>query len=210
MRAAYCLFTDLTLNWSREDIDIDGSLIAQRLEDGITMTSSPVMKKQVPVRPSELSVFLDTTSGALGTTKLTRVLSGEFNIGNRFKPVWVVDRAPASFVSHVESEPEVTFKMTQMANSEGMSHLTRMRAGDTCYVRLHAVGPKIQDQELAPEGVLKHEMMIDVACQVGETNNFSDEDGVYAVEWGLTSIYDANWGSGKAFKVTVITTLSSL
>lgn len=208
-RSAYCMLTDLTINWSREDVELDGTIVGRRIEDGITLTASPNMLKQIPVRPSELSVFLDAASGDLGDTKLLRVISGEFSIGGRFSPMWVVDASQDSFITHVETEPEVTFKMTQQANAEGMGNLVTMRKGDTVFLRLAATGPRINTGgDLDADAAIRHEMIIDMAGMVSETNSFSDEDGVYAMEWTFRAVYNEAWNN--AFRVVVVTTLGAL
>lgn len=200
-RAAHALLTDLSMTWSRDDIELDGTMLAKAIEDGVTLTAGSAQLAQVPVRPSELSVYLDATAGAIGTTKLTRAISGETSIGSRFAPVWVVDAAEPSFVATIESEPEVTFNLTQQANAQAMENLTRMRAGGTAFLQLRAEGPII-------EGTTRHEMIIEVAGQISEPNPFGDEDGIYAVEWGFGAVFDPTWGN--AVRAEVVTTTAAL
>jgi len=204
-RAAYGLITDMTMEWSREEITLDGTMLSKRIEDGITLSVGATALPQVPVRPTELSVYLDPTDSALGTTKLLRAISGEFSIESRFAPVWVVDAAQTSFVAHVESEPEVKFTLLQQANAQGMENLVRMRAGGTAFLRLHAVGPVIYTN--GPLTVT-HELKIDLAGQITEPESFSNEDDIYAVEWGFSTVYDPTWAN--AYRVEVITTTAAL
>jgi hypothetical protein len=204
-RSSYGLLTDLSMSWSREDMEFDGTMLARRIEDGIALTPNAIMLPQVPVRPSELSVYLDTDAAQIGTSKLTRAISGEVGIGSRFTPVWVVDAAQNSFVNHVESEPEVTFSLVQQANAEGMTNLERMRSGGTAFLRLEAVGPKIAENGAND---IFHRMIIDVAGQITEPNNFGDEDGVYGVEWGFGAVFSPE--AGFAVRAEVITTTTAL
>lgn len=204
-RASYGLITDLSMDWSREDIELDGTMLARRLEDGITMTPAPTMLPQVPVRPSELSVYLDSEATAFGDTKLTRAISGTFGVGSRFQPVWVVDSALDSFLGHVEGEPEVAFSLYQQANQEGMDNLVRMRAGGTAFLRLQADGPVIYSEG---DTVVRHQMILDVAGQITEPNPFSDADGIYGIEWGFGAVFSEDWG--HAFRAEVVTTTSAL
>lgn len=205
-RVANGIISEYTWDWSRDEIGIGGTLLARAIEDGITLTASPVGLPQVPVRPTDLSVYLDTTSGGLGATKLTRVLKGEFNIEDRFNPLWVVDAAQPSFVNVVEGEPTVEFKMTAMADAAAMANLTRMRAGTSAFLRLRGVGPNIYTS--GTPLVVNHQVTIDIAGQVNEMGEFSDEDGVYASEFTFSAVHDATWG--KAYAVEVITTTSAL
>jgi hypothetical protein len=204
-RVTYGLLQALTMGWSRNEVSLDGTMLSRRLEDGITMTPGGAMLPQVPVRPSELSVYLDSTSGDLGTTKLTRAISGEWAVGSRFTPVWVVDAALPSFAAHVESEPEASFTLMQQADAQGMANLVAMRGGTTRFARLEAVGPIIAG---TGDTAVRHRMTLDMAGQVSDVSPFSDEDGVYAVEWTFGAVHDPTWT--RAMRVQVTTTTAAL
>lgn len=202
-RAAGVIISDLTLNFSRSEVTLEGEGYGKAMDDDITMTSSPTQLAQIPVRPTELSVYADSTAAALGTTKLTRALSGSFTLGSRYSPLWVMDAAQASYVASVEAEPDLECTLMQVADDEGMAHLTSLRAGTTRFFRFEAVGPTIY----ATTSV-KHQLRIDIAAQVSDVDEPSDEDGVYAIDWTLGGVVDPTWG--KAFSVEVITTTQSL
>ncbi len=203
-RVSNAVLTELSVAWSREEIELSGNWITRAIEDGITLTASPTSLPQVPVKPAELSVYLDTTAAGLGTTKLTRALKGEFTVGDRFAPLWVVDAALPSFATTIEGEPKVEFKMTQMADAAGMASLISMRNGSTRFLRLEGVGPVIYTGGVT----VRHKMTFDVAGQVSDVSPFSDEDGVFAVEWTFTAVVDPVWG--KAYEAKIITNTVSL
>lgn len=205
-RVSNAILTEYGIKWSREEIELDGSWIAKAIEDGVTMTGSPTQLPQIPMKPADLSVYLDTSAVALGTTKLLRVLEGEFNISDRFNPLWVVDAAQTSFVSTVEGEPTVEFKMTQMADAAGMSRLTQMRVGSTAFIRLQGNGPVIYTPGVGDP--ITHAFTLDLAVQVKDVSSFDDNDGVYAIEWTFGVVHDTTWG--KAFRAEVITTTATL
>lgn len=209
-RVAHALVSELTFGYDREEVTLEGTMLARALEDGITMTSSGVTQlPQIPVRPTELSIYLDETSGGIGGTKQTRVVSGEFSLGgDRFMPVWAVDAAQNSFVAIVEGEPDFEFTLTQQANAQGMANLVRMRAGQTAFLRIRAVGPNIYTGTGGTPVVANHQFTLDVAGQVSDVDNFDDEDGVYGIEWTFTGVHDPTWG--KAVTAEVITTTTAL
>lgn len=207
-RVSNCILTEFGMEWSREEISLSGSWLAKALEDGVTLTAAPTGFAQIPVKPADLSVYLDPEFADLGTTKLLRALKGEFSIADRFNPLWVVDAAQSSFVATVEGEPTVEFKMTQMADAAGMANLLSMRNGETVFLRLQGRGPKIYTGIATPVGDQYHMVTIDVAGQVKDVSSFDDEDGVYAVEWTFGAVHDSAWG--KAFSIEVITTTAVL
>lgn len=203
-RVANAIFTEWSMEWSREEIEIGGMVLAKALEDGVTLTATPTALPTVPVRPSQMSVYLDDTAAALGTTKLTRALKGSVEISDRFGPLWVVDAAEQSFVTTVEIEPTVEFTLMQMADATAMGNLTAMRAGQSKFLRLEAVGPRIYD---GPTDYF-HKFTLDLAGQVKDISEFSDEDGVYAIEWTFGNVYDTTWG--KSMHCEVVTSTASL
>lgn len=202
------IISEYTWDWSRDEIELGGTMLARAIEDGVTLTASPTGLPQIPVRPGDLSVYMDNASGALGTTKMTRVLEGEFGISDRYAPLWVVDAALNSFANTIESEPTVEFKMTQMADAQGMASLTALRTGVTRFLRLRGVGPNIYTGSGGSPLIVNHQVTIDVAGQVTDVSPFDDNDGVYGIEWTFGAVHDPTWG--KAFQVEVITSTVAL
>jgi hypothetical protein len=205
-RVSNCILTEYGMKWSRDEIELDGSWLAKAIADGITLTASPTQLPQIPVKPADLSVYLDPESADIGTTKMLRALKGEFNIQDRFEPLWVVDAAQPSFVSTVEGEPTVEFKMTQMADAQAMANLAAMRGGVTQFLRLEGIGPVIYTPVSGDP--ITHSVKIDIAGQISDISPFDDEDGVYAIEWTFGAVHDPTWG--KAFKIEVVTTTATL
>jgi hypothetical protein len=154
-----------------------------------------------PVIANQVSIYIDTTSGGLGGTKLTRALSAEWHLGSRYNPLWVLDAANTSWVAAVETAPDLTFNLTVEADSEGMGQLTNLRSGDTVWARIEAVGDRI-------ESTFYNKLTIDMPVKLVGTGGFSDQDGVYAVEWNFVGVYDSTWG--KPFDINVRNTLTAL
>jgi len=187
----YGLVTELELTFNRDGIEVGGAMIGQRLSDNIALTGAPVTPPQLPILPTDIDVFLDPTFGALGTTKLLRVLEATWTLGDRFNPVWVLNSTLASFAAHVESEPTAQLTLLMEADAEGMTQLGQMRAGDTKFVKISATSPQLAGAATEP-----YSLEIDAAVKVGEVGDFQDEDGVYAIEWTFEMVFDGAWGKG--------------
>jgi len=198
----YGLITEFSMSFSRESVEISGSMMGRAITDGIALTAAGVTDIPLsPILPTDVTVFMDSTSAALGTTKLTRLLSGEFSIGSRFGPVWVVDAANPGYVAHVETEPDLALTLTLEADLQGMSFLNTLRAGSTQFIRIQAVGPII-------DATVNARFVLDIAVKVGDIGSFSDADGVYAIEIPLVGVHDA--GYGKAWVASVTNLLAAL
>lgn len=199
-RAGYCMLTEFELSWSRDDIKLTASGFGQQLQDGVVLSPTPTMLPTIPLVPLQLDTYVDPTSGALGTTKLTRCISGSIKVSGRFGPLWVVNSANASYVAHVETDPKVDVKLFVEADAAGMALLTAARAATTQFLRFKATGATI--------GTLPYTAQLDVALKVEKPSEFKDSDGVYAVEFTGQGFHDATWG--KAFSAKLVNTLVSL
>jgi hypothetical protein len=202
-RFTYGLITEMGLTFNRDAIELTGSMMGRALEDNIVMTAagSVTAIPLIPVLPTEVSVYLDDDALSLGTTKMTRLISADFSLGSRFGPVWVLDAANPSFVNHVETEPDLSCSMTLQADAQGMALYEAMRAGDTKFLRIEAIGQEIESGQ-------DYMLTLDMALKVSDTGGFSDADGVYAIEFSGVGVNDETWG--KAFQFTVVNELTAL
>lgn len=198
----YGIATEVELDMSRDGIELSGSMMGQRLQDAITLTPGPTSIEEKPILTTDIDVYIDPTSGALGTTKMLRVLNANISLGDRFNPVWVLNTANNSYVAHVEAEPSAQVTLSMEADTQGMANLPIMRAGTTQFIRIKATSP-----DLAGTG-FPYSLTWDAACKVVEPGDFTDEDGVYAMEWTFDMVHDSGWG--KAFQVDVVNKQTTL
>lgn len=199
----YGLFTGFGYKATRKDTSFDGKLIAQQLTDGITMTGSPTSIALSPVAAKHWNVYLDPTSGALGTTQLLRPLSVDFNIDNIYAPFWVLNRSNLSWGAHVDLVPKATFKLKVEADSVGMGLLSSLQGGTTQFIRFDAQGSQIASDG---PGAIFAEFKHDVAVKFGKPSPFEDDQGLFAIEWEGTVVEDATWAKSMQFVVTNLLT----
>lgn len=182
---SYGLFTEVGMELSRDGIKLDGALIGHELETGAVLPHPVTSIGEVPLLPKEVNVHLTDTYANLSADKLTRALMVKQTIGDRFNPVWVLDRSQPSFVAHVELAPKFEIEITVEADAEGMGFIENMRGGDTLYLRIDALSP-----ELAGAATRYHQYTQDAAVKVADVAKFEDSDGVYAVKYTFAAIYD--------------------
>lgn len=188
-KMAYGQFTELTLTGDRDKVELSGKMLGRALSTGISLTSSPTSIEQIPILPKEVSVYLDTASGSLGSTKLTRVLKWSLQIASRFGPLWVVDAAQTSFVEAVELPVDAKLKLLVEADAAGMALLTPMRDGTTRFARIGAASSQLAGT------AIPYSSQLDLALQVGaEPTQLDDTDGVYTTEFTFDVVHDAGWG----------------
>lgn len=198
---AYGLVTALNFDFSRSELRMTGNMLGQSLTDDVSMTAAPDTLPLVPVLPKQVTVYLDDTAAGLGTTDLERVLNVGTEISNRFGQLWTLNAANDSWAAHIETEPTLKAKLKVEADAVGMALLETMRTGDTKFMRIEALGDVIH-------GAVVYRLTIDMALKVTNVSDFSDEDGVFAIEWEFDVVYDATWG--KAIQVVVVNGLEEL
>ncbi|SRR5712691_6722167 len=207
----YGLFTDFGYKGTRKDFSCSGKLIAQPIQDSITLTATPTIIAISPVVAKHVNVYLDTTSAGLGTTLLTRALSVDFSMSNFYGPLWVLNRATTGWTAHVDLMPKCIVKLKVEADATGMGWLpTYLQGGAIAYIRVQALGTTVIAAD--GPGSIFPEFRHDMAVKFGKPSAFEDDQGVYALEWEGTVVEDPTWGTtpGTAQKFTVTNLLAAL
>lgn len=181
-------FTSYGLSYTRDTVEQTGTILGRAISDGVTLTSGSSLTAIdiQPILPDETSVYLDDTYAGLGNTLLTRVISASWEIADRWLPLWTVDDTQASFATLVEGRPKCTAKLKLEADAVGMGLLTAMRAGSSKYMRILSTGATF-------DGSDKYLLQMDMALKVVNVTPFSDEMGIYAIEWEFEMVRDSTW-----------------
>jgi len=205
-RSTYLIVSDYNLEFTRAGMTQGGTAISRRILDGITLTGSPTAVEEKPIVPTHVDFYIDSTSGGLGSTQMTRAFRVAFNITNRFAPVWPLNSSlSGNYVSHVETEPTAQVEFTLESDATGMGFwTTQMRAGTTIFVRLKATST-----ELAGAASLFYEFRLDAAVKIENVGSMlTDEEGVSTTPYTGRIVYDTGWG--KALEARVINKVSAL
>jgi hypothetical protein len=201
-KMTYGVLKELGFVFGRNGLTLSGSMFGRLLQDGITITASPTSLPLIPVLPTQVTVKnASTYAGLAAAPALNRVLNAEWRIADRVAPIWVLNAANSSWVAPVETKPKVTAKLKMEADSEGMGFLSQLRSGDTTFIEIECLGNIIED-------TIPYTFVIDMACKTTNISEFSDQDGVYAVEWDFEATLDPTWN--KAFEIIVINKTSAL
>ena len=207
---AYLMFSGWGYSFGRkQELQITGDWFAQTFTDGISLTASPTNIALYPTTGAQFNVYLDTTSGGLGGTQLTDPLNVDFKASNYFGQYWPINRANASFTSHLELVPKNELKIKLQANSTAIAvRANYLQTGSRAYVRVDGQGATIDGGN-----AIKAEFKHDMAVFCSDVQEFSDVDGVYAVEYTFQLAEDTGWSAlagGTAQKLTLTNLLSAL
>lgn len=204
---AYLCFTGWGYSFGRkQDVTISGDLMAQSFTDGVTLTASPTVVEQLPMTGAQFNLYLDSTSAGIGGTQLNDPLKVDYKASGYYDGYWPINRANASYTSLLDKEKKHELKITLQANSTGIAvRGNYLETGSRCYVRVAGVGPVI-DGANSVNAAFTHDMALFVANMA----EFSDVDGVYAVEYTMSVAEDSAWGTGEAQKLSMTNLLSAL
>lgn len=203
-KCAYGLVTGFSYKGSRKDgFTVESPLLAQAFSDGISLTPNPTAVALSPVVGSHVNLWLDTASGSIGTTQLTRAFTFEYAYDGGFGTFWPLNRSNASFTGHVDAKPKNTIKLLVEADSAGMGPYAHLQAGDTMYLRFDAQGPVI-------ESTIHYTITHDMAVKLTSVSEFKAEDEVLAIEYDGEIAEDSAWNSGQAQTMTLTNLLTAL
>jgi hypothetical protein len=197
---SYGIVSELGMEFGSNTNRLTGRMIGRKIVDNATLWGSPTVVTPVPLQPKEVSVYYGVSTP---NTKLDRAFAVSWTIRNRWAPVYVIDSALAGdWVTHVETVPESEFTLLVEADASNSNiwH-TAAQQSNAYWLKIDAQGATIQD-------TYKYTLTITSKVMVVGAREFSDQDGVIAVEWTLRSVYDST--SGYAVRVEVINKQTAL
>jgi len=203
--ANYLLMSGLHFMFSRTATpEISGDLFARRMDYAATLATTGVTSPTlVPILPSQVDIYLDSTSGGLGGTQLLRDFAFEWSISDLFDMIWPLNSSLPSFAAHSVKAPTVEAKLTMGNDAAGTALVTNMRAGSTVFVRARATG--------ATDGIesgFAYRLTFDLALKVVDAPSRGDENGLSTLEWTFRNVYDSSWG--KWLSIELLTDLTAL
>jgi hypothetical protein len=203
---AYGLFTGFTANFRRNQIEFSGSGIAGAVTDGQALTSITKTVTPKPVIGSQIYVYMATTRTGLDSASPLTDLSGvEIHYTDKYAPWWALNGSLSTFADMVEVVPDVGGRIMTLYNATGYGYRTSMRAGDTKWLRLKAVGAAIS-------GTYTYGMQFDFPLQFTNPGDREDDEGAYALGFNFNMLHDetVNGTSPGAMSVTVTNSIDAL
>lgn len=199
----YVIFDGLDLTYSKDEIQIGGHAYGREIQNGITLTAAVPELAAMPARGTDTNIYLDTTSGGIGTTQLTRVGSASISFANYCASYYGIDKTQTSFSVIVPTMPQVQVKFKVAADATGMGLYTHLTAGDKVYMRLSTIGGIV-------DGTADYTMTIDLVGYISAPAPFGDDQAIEAIEYTVTVGEDTAWNTGTSMIITVINALSAL
>lgn len=203
-RATFGRVTELGLEFDRNGITLSGAAQAQEMADGVTLNASPDDIAEAPILPTDVTVYLDSSSGGLGSTAVANAPKVAWKMAGRTNPVWYLDASQPSYSDQVESAGlACTMELTMAADAAGMAQVDKLRAGTRQFIRIEAAGAAD-----SIESGVDYNLKIDAAVDVAEFQELGDMDGLYICRFMLDVVGDTTWG--KAIEVALTNSVTAL
>lgn len=201
-RAAYCFFNSLNMSFSRDGgNDLGGSLMGQILDYTFPLTdpSTVVGIPMVPIEPNEVNVYLDLTGAGMGGTQWVDAFSVGWSVDNRWDVGYPLNRSKPSFDRHYATKPDPTMTFSVANNTAGRGLIDYFRHATTVFVRIDALGPKIE----TVTGPLDYFYMfqMDMAVKFSAAFSPADVNGLATLDWTGRIVYDATWNKAMTAKI---------
>ncbi len=200
---AYVALDALTISGTKDSVKITaGHAFGREISEGITLTADVPELDAASMAGINTNVYLDTTSGGIGTTQLT-LSEWSVAFSNFYGPKYDVNRAQTSYDKLVPLVPDVTVTLKVEADADAWAFFGYLRAGSLVY-------PRIDIQGAVIEGSIKNELIIDSALFITQPAAFGDDQGVDSIMFTGKVGEDPAWNSGQSLIATVTNGKSSL
>jgi len=198
-RAAGVNLVDLEWTVNRRQCLLSGQALGKAIETGITLTAAPDTIPLVPVLPAHCSVKIaDTQAGLAGATALTRGYAFNWKVSG----LHGMSHPIGSNDVMVEQDPSMKAKLKLAADTIGLGLYTKMRAGDTKWLRLACIGSLIETSYY-------YTIQLDLPLKVSEApSEPASEKGIQTLEWSCDAVHDDTWG--KAMDLQITNTMDAL
>lgn len=136
------LVTGMSVKWSKEMADMEGTIVGTELLTGITPTTGLDMMMNQAVNPIAVSAFLSTDNGST-YAKVADVIEGELRFEGMREPKFYSDSDEPSFNKWVEKIPDFGASLTLELGSEHDTMLARVKTNEVVWLGFKCLGSLI-------------------------------------------------------------------
>jgi len=192
---AFCMITQVGFDFSRDASKVTFEGWAQEGKP-VTITEDPLEIDPEVVIPTSWTNFISRVPGEQGD-KLSSNFKATWSLSGRYNPKYVLDAANPGYTDVVEVAPEFTGTMAVESDDQGLSYLADLKAGKTLYMTSESVGAAPDNPNSRP-----CKLIIESCFKPTGVSPPSDEDGVQALEFAFTGVYDKTLK--RAMRITLV------
>lgn len=204
-KATYAHISALKLEMSKEITQISGTMLAQKRQDGITITPTPTQISPSIVAPLKFDVYIASSqAGLAGASVFPLPLKVTLDVPKISDVIFRMNSTEQSFFSSVEQaiEPKLTLGCGS-DSADYANFLALIDSGATQWIRVKALGAviagAIPSQEL---------FQLDFCGNLIQPESRNEEAGAATNEFTFEGTYDST--AGFEFQVTETNTLAAI
>ena len=196
-------FKSFTMQSDRNEVKMNGTLVGQAIDNAGSLTSSIPQMTESPVSGNEVSIYVDSTSGALGTTALGCPFNFKINIPDLFSEKWCLNRANTSFADtpEIAVEPTISFDIEFSSQARALYDAVVLSSLPVRFIRFDALGANIGTGA-------DYKIQWDFAAKIRSCKEVPDVDGVYAYTFEWDVVFNSAWA--KAMNVYVVNATATI
>jgi|GEM_PF-3079216 len=203
-QATNAVFNSLNIDITRDDGNISGEVISKGFSVGNTLTATPTTIANTPVSMNDMSIYLDSSTGGLGGTKLTDVFKLSIKLPKKYDIKWVLDAAQTSWSELVEMymTPKLSLEVEFSSQMRTLYNTLKADNVGNYFLRALAVGNNIG-------AGADYTFRSDYALQFTDAKPQRKGNGsVYAYTFEFEIMADPTWG--KAWETYLINAQSAI
>lgn len=203
-KSLYTIFNSADIEITRDTGTVSGEVIGRAFSVGNTLTATPTTIANKPVSMNDMSIYLDTSSGGLGGTKLTDVFKLSIKLPKKYDLKWVIDAAETSWDDIVSQymTPKVTLECEFTSQMRTLYNTLKADNVGNYFLRASAVGENIG-------AGADYTWRYSAALQFTDAKEQRRGNGdVYAYNFEFEIMADTTWA--KAWELYLINEISAL
>ena len=200
----YGVFNSADIEITRDSGTISGSVLGRAFSTGNSLTATPTTIANKPVSMNDMSIYLDSASGSLGSTKLTDVFRVSIKLPNKYDLKWVIDAAETSWDDIVSQymTPKLTIEAELTSQMRTLYNTLKADNVGNYFFRALAVGENIG-------AGADYTWRFSSALQLTDAKEQRRGNGdVYAFNFEFEIMADTTWA--KAWELYLINEVASL
>lgn len=179
--------------------DMKGSIFAQSIADGISLTASPTDVPLYVVSPKLIDVYLASTEAGLSGGQIDP-MSATWKVSNRHTPVFRLNSSETSYARTAERGILVAGQLVVEQDAAANAYMTSLRAGTVSFLQIVGTGIDI---------ATSYPYRIELTQPIVFTKNArGPQQDTHCGTYDWTAIKDATFGG--SVRVVVDTAMTSL
>jgi hypothetical protein len=203
MEIAYAIFNSLTMDIQRGQVAFGSNMIGRTGDFTTDALPAYTSVAEVPIPSILWDIYADDTWAGLGTTQLLAAYQGNIALEDKFEKDAPIDSSIVSFKSLLEAADQTNaFDLVVGLDSAAVTLQNSFKAGAKKFFRMEVEGPII---ELA----IRYKVTVDFGVIILGRGEISAAPNSPVVSIPLRCAIARDSISGKAFKLTLINTITS-